>query len=557
MAAGQLTGGAPAAAGGSGGRDAPGPLSERATLALLLRLRFQVLMNTLRGNVLQLVLVILGGVQGAIVAVLAIAGLVALGLLGGDTAGALETRQRTIAVGGLVLTLGWMIVPLITSGVENTLDPRRLARFPLRVGTLLRAQVLVGLTWIPGILTALVALATAAVWRGPAVAVALLCAVPGVLICVVGSRLAASLISTAIASRRLGLRVAVVATALAVLVLPIGAAIAIGMRAPEPVGGAVDALAWSPLAVIWTAPGLVATGRPASAVLAIVLGLIVLAVLVLAWRASVIATTRTTGDAGGRSVAAGRLGPLRWMPATPAGAIAARSLAYWFRDTRYTRQLVVVPLMPALLILWARIIDQPALAIGVAPLVAGLLPLTMFAGLSYDGTAFAGQLMSPATGRDDRVGRTAAIALIAGPATLVIALVGLGVVGRFDLLPPVLGMSAAVLLGALGVIAVSSALVVVPVPRTGRNPFAGSAGAGMTSIIGSYAVTGITGLLTLPALGLGIAAILIGAGWLGWLALVVGVVEGVALLIVGVRMGGGLLDRRGPEILARLRSTGA
>ncbi|TPW77194.1 transporter [Schumannella soli] len=535
---------------------AAGELSERAAIALLLRLRFRVLLNTLRRNVLQLVLVILGGVQGTVVAVLAIVGLVLLGLLGGDEPGALLVRQRTVVTGGLVLTLGWMIVPLITSGVENTLDPRRLARFPIRVGTLMRAQVLVGLTWIPGVLTLLVALAAAAVWRGPAIPVAIVCAVPGVLICVVGSRLAASLTTAAIASRRTGVRAGVIAAALTVLVLPIAAAVLVGMRAAEPVDGVVDALAWSPLAVIWSAPGLVATGHPLAALGAVALGLVVLAVLVAAWRASVLAVARTTGDAGGRAVAAGRLGALRWMPASPAGAIAARSLTSWFRDTRYTRQLVVVPLLPVLLIFWARLVDQPALAIAVAPMVAGLLPLTMFSAISYDGTAFAGQLMAPVPGWADRIGRAAAIGLIAGPATVVIAVVGLAVVGRLDLLPPILGMSAAVLLGALGVISVSSALVVVPVPRTGRNPFAGSAGAGMTSVIGSYAVTGITAAVGLPTLVPGVLAIVFDRPVLGWATLVVGLVEGAILLAIGVRVGGRLLDRRGPEILTRLRSTG-
>ena len=71
----------------------------------------------------------------------------------------------------------------------------------------------------------------------------------------------------------------------------------------------------------------------------------------------------------------------------------ARSLIYWFRDARQSRQLILLPVLPALMLLWW----QP-LRPGVrsrsrsGPIVASLLPLSAFAALSYDGTAFAAEL---------------------------------------------------------------------------------------------------------------------------------------------------------------------
>ena len=42
--------------------------------------------------------------------------------------------QAVVVVGGAALILGWVVVPLLFDGVEQTLDPLKLARFPLRTG---------------------------------------------------------------------------------------------------------------------------------------------------------------------------------------------------------------------------------------------------------------------------------------------------------------------------------------------------------------------------------------------------------------------------------------
>ena len=45
---------------------------------------------------------------------------------------------------------GWLVVPLLFDGVDRTLDPVKLARFPLRVGTLMVAMFLVVSRGCPG-----------------------------------------------------------------------------------------------------------------------------------------------------------------------------------------------------------------------------------------------------------------------------------------------------------------------------------------------------------------------------------------------------------------------
>ncbi|MEP6842370.1 MAG: transporter, partial [Pseudolysinimonas sp.] len=275
------------------------------------------------------------------------------------------------------------------------------------------------------------------------------------------------------------------------------------------------------------------------------------------WRASLLATFRYRGGgAGGRQVAAGRLGLFGVVPATPAGAIGARSLIYWARDARFSRQLVLVPLMPALLILLSSLVHASWLVYLGPPIVAGLLPLTLFAVISYDGTAFAVHLATGVRGVDDRLGRAAALLTFALPAVFIVSLVSLGLVDGWQDLPAILGISLGVLLSGLAAVSVSSASIVVPVARSGRNPFTAQAGSGMTSLAASYAVTGVTIALAIPELVLGIAALVIHSALLGWLALALGVLWGTESLVIGVRVGGRILDRTGPALLARMRRTG-
>jgi ABC-2 type transport system permease protein len=56
--------------------------------------------------------------------------------------------------------------------------------------------------------------------------------------------------------------------------------------------------------------------------------------------------------------------------------VAARSLTYWIRDPRYARQLLVVPLIPALMFFYSR--NGPLeLLNSIGPIVALLLAVDL------------------------------------------------------------------------------------------------------------------------------------------------------------------------------------
>jgi len=522
-------------------------------VAALLSLRFRVLANTLRRNTLQLLAVIFGGLQTVVILLIALAGLTALRDY------PLPVQQATVVIGGVAVTLGWFLIPLIATGIEPTLDPLKLSAFPLSVTRLMLAMTLVGATWIPGIATLLVSIATALTWRatpGPAWA-AVGCGVVATLTCIVGSRMTASLSANLVAGRRRRDRLAVAVVGLIVLLGPVALAVVLGLRSDAPFPATAEVLGFTPFGAIWSVPGQLVAGHPAAALGSLAIALVTLALMLVIWRASLLATFRYRGGgAGRRQVAAGRLGVLGAVPANPAGAIGARSLIYWARDARFARQLVLVPLMPALLILLGTLVHANWLAYLGPPIVAGLLPLTLFAVISYDGTAFALHLSSGVRGVDDRIGRAAAMLVFALPALVIVSLVSLGVVGGLSDLPAVFGLSLGVLLSGLATVSVSSASIVVPVARAGRNPFTAQAGSGMTSIAASYAVTGVTLALAVPELALGIVALVVHSAALGWVTLAVGVLWGAGSLVIGVRLGGRILDRTGPALLARMRRTG-
>jgi ABC-2 type transport system permease protein len=64
----------------------------------------------------------------------------------------------------------------------------------------------------------------------------------------------------------------------------------------------------------------------------------------------------------------------------------------------------------------------------------------------------------------------------------------------------------------------------------------------------------LTLVLTLPFLVPGVLAVVLPQAVLGWVTLVVGVAVGTLVLLLGVRWGARVYDRRSPELLQRVMS---
>lgn len=522
-------------------------------VAALLGLRFQVLANTLRRSLPQLIAVIFGSLFA-----LLILGVVVLTCVLVGTDAESPVRGEVEVYAGTVVTIGWMALPLLASGVEPTLEPRKLAPFPLPLGRMMTALLLVGVLWVPGITTLASGLMTGVLWREtPAAAIAAVCcAVIATLTCVVGSRAATQLAANLVARSFRGARILLLGVAILVLVGPVVLAInvALSTQLPDPSQQPPVSrmLGLTPWGAAWSIPGAIADGRLVDASVSLAIAVATLAVLAALWAFALRHALRTRGGSGPR-LRAHQLGVLGVAPTGPTAAIAARQLILSFRDSRLARQLVILPVLPALVLLFAFVVHVPAAAYAAAPMVAGLVPLAQFAGLSFDGTAFAGQLAAGVRGVSDRAGRAFAMLAIALPVVVVVAVVAMALLGDWAQLPTVLGLAIGALCAGVAVSSVSSALIVVSLPSGRRNPFTSAPGSNTTQIVGSYVVTLIAGALMVPELALGVPALLTRDPGLGWAAFGVGVGWGAVVVAIGIVAGGNLLDRTAPSLLARLR----
>jgi ABC-2 type transport system permease protein len=518
-------------------------------VAHLLRLKLILLRNGLRRSPWQLVGQALGG-------------LYALGLVGTLVVALVLLRNAdpdlantVVVLGGAAALVGWGLIPVVASAADLTLDPARFTTSAIPMHQLLAGLALGGLIGIPGLATALAALATVWTWaRGPLPAVAALVgAAVGVLTCIVLSKVVTTATASLASSRRFKDVSALLFMIPLVLMGPIVAGVGRGISAST--GFLPDlaaTLSWTPLGATWSLGGDLAAGRPGAAALKLLIAFATLAILTWCWKVLLERALVTPPYAGSGSRRGGKLGLFGLLPATPAGAVTARALTYWLRDPRYSGSLVVVPLLPVLLVFQgSQSGDFGALTLA-APFAAFLMAWSISADVSYDNTAFALHLAAGVRGVDDRLGRALACLTFGLPVVLILAVSQHFFTGHWEALPGQLGLSLGILFTGLGLSSVVSARYTVAVPLPGDSPFKKPPGnVGQTMAV-QFAGMGILTLLVLPEAALYIAQLVTGNAAFGWATLAVGTVLGLALFAAGIRLGGKWLDARGPELLAQL-----
>ncbi|WP_348790051.1 transporter [Leifsonia sp. NPDC080035] len=519
-------------------------------VATLVRLRLLVLRNSFRRSTSQLVAVIIGGLYGVVALVVVLGGLVVLNFA------PIELTRTIVVIAGSAAVLGWAIFPLLLSGVEQTLDPARLAVYPIPLRPLMTGMLLSGIVGIAGAATTLAALATSLSWlRLPGVAViALLTGALGAATCVVISRAVTSVASGLASGRRFREASGLLVLIPLILAGPIIIGVTRGIRtSADALPSVADGLSWSPLGAVWAVPSSVAMGDPLGALARLLVAVATFAVLWLVWRWGLARSLVTPVRSSSRTRAQGKLGLFGILPGTQAGAIAARCLTYWFRDPRYLRQLLIIPLMPVLFWFYSSLNHSGGIFFLAAPIVAFSLGIGMIADVSYDSTAFALHVAKAVPGRADRWGRAAAMLTFAVPAVVIISVLSAVFSGDWAIFPGLLGLSLGVLLTGAAVCAVTSARFVFPVPEPGDNPFRSRPGSNISLLGPTFAAWGVIAVLCLPEIVLLIVSLVTGQALWGWIGLAVGIVLGGVLLTVGARVGGSILDARAPELLLQLR----
>ncbi|GAB3802671.1 hypothetical protein GCM10028798_20360 [Humibacter antri] len=463
-------------------------------------------------------------------------------------------RDILVIAGGAV-ALCFLLVPLF-SRHDGTFDPRSYAMLgleprPISIG--LGAATLVS---VPALVLLVCALFTVVTWsRSPGAAVlALIAAVICVPTWMLAARLTVSVASFVLSTRRAREFSATIAVLIVVMLSPAAFFLATlnwsrdGLRV---VHSAANWVSWTPFGAAWSVGGDAAAGQWGAAVLKLLIAIASLAIVAVAWWALV----RHMVVAPDRQVSAKTYVGLGWfgrMPARPAGAIAARSLTYWGRDSRYWVQLVLVPLFP--LIMVAALLVSGA----VRPHDVALIPLPvicLFVGwvahndIAYDGTAIWLHIASSTRGVADRLGRLAPVVLIAIPVVAVGSILTVLAYGNWDVLPAVTGVSVCLVLTGLGLSSVSSALAPYAAPRPGDSAFAHPQHTGGAATFAQFASLLLTALFAGVPIAMMVLGVVQNPEWFT-MCLWAGLGIGVVVLVAGVLLGALAYNRRGPEIMA-------
>lgn len=530
--------------------------------ALFVRLKLRVTANNLRGKAWRIVLFLVGLLFGLWWSV---AGMLLLAAPG--FADDLDAAVLASTLGGALLVVGWVLMPLILFGVDETLDPARFALLPLRRRTLLTGLLAAAMVGIPA-LAAVVATSglviAAALLGGWAAAVVQVAGtIAGLILCVAASRAVTSAFATMLRSRKVRDLAAILLACLAALLGPVQIGVmALAENADwDRLLGPARVIGWTPLAAPYTMGVDVAEGRAWAVPLKLLITGVTVAGL-LWWWSRTLESAMLGAETAGRPKAVAREGEgspvaqlfprsMPWLPRNRYGALVAREARYWWRDARRRAGLitfaVIGVVMPVIVNLGSGGFTAEPVVISLTMVFVGVLGAATLANqFGYDGSAYAANVVAGVPGAVELRARLAAFTTYLGPLLLVIA----AIVAVFLREPAWIG----VMLGSLAA-AYGSGLAVnlfvslhgaYALPET-SNPFAINTGSGVAKSL--LSILGLIGA-TAVAIPIVVVTALVGGApaWL-WLAGPVGVGYGAGATWLGTYLVGDMLDRQMPELL--------
>ncbi|MBL6277171.1 ABC transporter permease [Micromonospora fiedleri] len=535
------------------------------------RLKLRVIGNNFRGQAWRAVLFVIGSLVGLWLAATAFFGLAAPGLAGED-----QYALLVAAFAGGLTVLGWLLLPLVFFGVDETLDPARFALLPLTRRTLVTGLFAAALVSVPTI-AVLVALSGLVVTAGafggwPAAAVAMIGVISGLLLCVAAARAMTSAFASMLRSRRVRDLAAVLLAVAAALLGPLQLAGLAAIRDTDwdRLTGVATVIGWTPFGAPWTAGIDVAQGRAWAAPLKLLITVVTIVALLAWWSRSLesamIGTASTGPTKGKPEVSGGAVAQLfpraaGWLHRDRFGALVAREARYWWRDARRRANLITIAVVGLFVPVMVNVggqgfsidseqgfslaSDTSPLLVSLSMLFVGLLAaMTLANQFGFDGSAYAANVIAGVPGRLELRARMVAFSLYVLPMLVLVSVVMALILGE----PTWIGFMAGTLIATFGAgLAVNSfvsVLAAYSLPET-SNPFAMNSGAGVTKSLLALVAMVATAATGLPTV---IAAALLGDAWL-WLGLPLGILYGVGVALLGSYLAGDALDRRQPELL--------
>ncbi|HEX2773820.1 MAG TPA: ABC transporter permease [Micromonosporaceae bacterium] len=542
------------------------PAPRRVSARQFVRLKLRVLANNFRGQGWRIALFVVGGVFALWFAG---TGLLLLSLPGlSDNA---EAALLTAALGGGLLVVGWVLLPLVFFGVDETLDPARFALLPLPRRTLLVGLLSAALIGLPAgatlIATAGIVVTAALIGGWPAALAASVGVLGGLLLCVAASRAVTSAFATMLRSRRVRDLAAALLAVAAAMIGPVQIAVVNAAERADwdRLAGVAQIVGWTPLGAPYTLGVDVAEGRAWAVPLKVLVTAATIVALMWWWSRSLESAMvgaaasgpgRASAQAPGGAV--GQLFPqrLRWLRRDRYGALVAREVRYWWRDSRRRASLitfaVVGIVVPVMVNIGSRgsaggrpVFDASATVVSLSMVFVGVLAAVTLANqFGWDGTAYAANVVAGVPGRVELRARIVAFCAYILPMLIVVAVV----VAFFLREPRWIGVMVGTLFAAYGsglaVNLMVSVLGAYALPET-ANPFALNSGAGAARSLLAFVGMIASGAVAVPMV---VATALLGDLWL-LLALPVGIGYGFGATTLGIYVAGDLLDRRQPELL--------
>lgn len=555
----------------------------------LIRLKLQIIWNTIRRQVAVLVLSILGALYIA-----SVAGSIYVALAFLARSDSAPEAAPLFAFAGPLVAASWFVFPILFASMDNSVDPARLAPYvgpSKRLAAALAAASAVG---PGGLISALILLLPAwfALWRAHWLEVLgyLIGAVATLAIAVLWARAVGTWFAVRLnTSGKKDLVTLIGVTAFMVIVTPMGYWLSVLSRNFSLVAfsAGVDISLWTPFGAPFGVVTSLTEGAWAAAAIRAVISLVVgylgwrawLSVLrpvMSGYRGDINADAQRAIDEGrhlidetvevtertqrvAQSSSAG-LRSVDWFTRVGLGprsaSLAARTLRYWFVDPRLNMNLVLAIVFPILAILIGRIDfgDQTVVFTGIflylVPITTGMATGSL---MQYDSTGAWIVISSGMSGREERRGR-----LIGSLPALLPQFLGylihdaaVGASAQQFIYHQVMGV--VFFAGAAATTLVINARWVYPVQPPGTSPLAtkGTGSFLMTMLLQLVGFTG-TALLQVPSY---VLLALAAFGFVPqWVAFVVAIAWSVLVLEAGVRVGGRVWDRYAVAALTTIRS---
>ena len=556
----------------------------------LIRLKLRIIWNTVRRQTAVLVLAILGTLQFGTMYVGALVGTAFLSQSEGAA-----TLAAVLPIVGPIVFLLWLILPILFSAMDNSLDPVRLSPYvgpSKRLGAALAASTAVG----PGGLLSAMALFVPvwfALWRAQWVAALgwLLAGIVTLPLAVLWARAVGTWFAVRLdSSGKKDTLTMVGFVTFFVVLTPLGYWMKLLSEnfSAEVFYAGMNVALWTPVGAPF---GVVASLLEGAWVAAAIRALITVATAVVGWRAwlavlrpvmsgyagEVSADAQRAIDEGrhlidesleeearSRRSEQSRAAGLRSVDlftrlglGVRSASLAARTLRYWIVDTRLNMNMALALLFPIVAIFMGRLVAEGQSFAFSAGIFLYLVPvttgLTTGALMQYDSTGAWIVVSSGMSGREERRGRLVGSLIVLVPQVIgyLIHDAVSGASASDFVFHQVIGV--VLFAGAAATTLVVNARWVYPVQPPGTSPLAtkGTGSFLMTMLLQLVGFAG-TAVLQIPSY---VLLVLASFGFVpDWVAYVVALAWSVLVLEAAVRIGGRVWDRYAVAALTSIRS---